>query len=510
MTARHIAVIGAGLSGLAAAAHLAGRGYDVTVLEARDRPGGLVRTETLLGADGSAHRFDTGATVLTMPELIVDPLTAVGVEPAEALRRLALQPVDPGYVMNYADGATLSLPRDPAAIPAAVEAAFGASAARGVPELLGWLREVYDAEFNVFINRNFDGAKDLTSVETRSAAKKLAQLHTLGGLTGAVARFVDDERVQRAFTFQALYAGVPPHRARAIYAIIADMDIGRGLSAPAGGMGRVGEVMADALTEAGVTIRYGTRVTDLTGCGRTVTGVRTADGEQLTADAVIATGERDEVAELLSAELPTAHRRGLRRRLRYSPSAVVVHGLLPAGTTDAWSSGHHTVDFGAAWTQTFAEITGRRGTPMSDGSFLITRSAVSDPQTFIAGGQESVSVLAPTPNLASAPLDWDSIGHPYAAEVLSTLAARRYPGLDRLQVLRIDHPQTWQRAGLTAGTPFSAAHTVGQTGPFRTRNTWPGVGNLFLAGSATVPGVGIPPVLVSGGLAAQRVEGLLG
>lgn len=506
MTAKHIVVIGAGLSGLAAAARLAGRGYAVTVIEALDRPGGLVRTETLRTAAGTAHRFDTGATVLTMPELIVGPLVDMGLTPDDALGRLALAPVDPGYVMNYADGTTLAIPREADAIPAAVEAAFGADAARGVPALLEWLRAVYDAEFDVFIDRNYGGVKDLAGAETRRAAKKLVRLHTLGGLTGAVARFVDDERVHRAFTFQALYAGVPPHRARAIYAIIADMDIGRGLSAPTGGMGRIGEVMAEALIEAGVTVRYGTRVQALITDGAAVRGVQTTDGETLTADAVIATAERDEVAGLLA---PAAARRGTRRKLRYSPSAVVVHGLLPAGTTAAWSSGHHTLDFGSAWTQTFAEITGRRGTPMSDGSFLLTRSAVSDRETFVAHGQESVSVLAPTPNLYSAPLDWDSIGRPYATEVLSTLAARGYPGLDRLQILRIDHPRTWQRAGLPAGTPFSAAHTVGQTGPLRTGNAWPGIGNLFLAGSATVPGVGIPPVLISGGLAARRVDSLL-
>ncbi|GAC55860.1 putative phytoene dehydrogenase [Gordonia hirsuta DSM 44140 = NBRC 16056] len=497
----HVIVIGAGLSGLAAAARLRGRGYAVTVLETSPTPGGMVRTETLTAPGGTRHRFDTGATVLTMPELIVGPLTELGLDPADVLERLALTPVDPGYVMNYADGTSLALPRNTADIPAAVAQAFGPRAARGVDQLLDWLRQVYDAEFDVFIDRNYGGLRDLTGPQTRQAAKRLVQLHTLGGLTGAVARFVDDERLQRAFTFQALYAGVPPHRARAIYAIIADMDIGRGLSAPAGGMGRVGEVMATALAEAGVTLTYDTTVRALLHEGRTVSGVVTDTGQMLPADAVVATGERDQVAALLG-QRP-------RRRLTYSPSAVVVHGLLPEGTTAAWSSGHHTLDFGAAWTKTFAEITGRRGTPMSDGSFLITRGAASDRQTFIADGLESVSVLAPTPNLDSAPLDWDAVARPYAQEVLGTLAGRGYAGIDALQMLRIDHPRTWARTGLPAGTPFSAAHTVAQTGPLRTRNTWPGVDNLFLAGSATVPGVGIPPVLVSGGLAADRVNARL-
>ncbi|MFT3715470.1 MAG: phytoene desaturase family protein [Gordonia sp. (in: high G+C Gram-positive bacteria)] len=489
--APHIAVVGAGLSGLAAAARLRGRGYEVTVFESGSAPGGLVRTETIDG-----HRFDTGATVLTMPGLIVDALGALGLSADDARERLALRPIDPGYVMNYADGSSLAFPHDPDAIPDAVAAAFGPAAGRGTRDLLDWLRQVYDAEFDVFIDRNYRGLRDLAAAPTRRSAAALLRLGTLGGLTGAVSRFVDDERVQRAFTFQALYAGVPPERARAIYAIIADMDLGRGLSYPAGGMGRIGRVLADAVTDAGVTVAYDTPVTAIDTAGRRATGVRAA-GRTMAADAVVVTTERDRAAQLLGARS--------RRRLRYSPSAVVVHGVIDPAVAGRWRSGHHTLDFGAAWRQTFAELTRRPGRRMTDGSYLLTRAALSDPETFVTGGLESVSVLAPTPNLATAPIDWDTETDAYTGEVLTTLAGRGYPGLDGMRVLRVDTPATWLRDGLPAGTPFSAAHTLSQTGPLRTANVWPGLDNLFLAGSATVPGVGIPPVLISGKLAAERV-----
>jgi phytoene desaturase len=497
VTAPHVVVIGAGLAGLSAAARLRQTGVDVTIIETTSAAGGLVRTETIDG-----HRFDTGATVLTMPGLLVDVLDAVGVTEHQARERLSLTPVDPGYVMNYADGTSLAVPHDAAAIPASVAETFGPEAGSDVADLLTWLRRVYDAEFDVFIDRNFDGFGDLADGRTRKAAAELVRLRTLGGLTGAISRFVSDERLQRAFTFQALYAGVPPHRARAIYAIIPDMDIGRGVWTAPGGMGRVGEVLASALADAGVRVAYGITAPGFTrdSSGRSV-AVDTTDGP-IAADAVVSTLERDAVARL------TGEKRAL-RRLTYSPSAVVVHGLVPVEKTARWRSGHHTLDFGAAWTQTFAEITGRRGRLMSDGSFLVTRGAVGDPSTFVVDGMESVSVLAPTPNLDSADLPWDVLAVPYVEEVLTTLAHRGYAGIDTMRVLRVDHPRTWQRAGLPAGTPFSAAHTVGQTGPFRTRNLWPTIDNLVLAGSATVPGVGIPPVLISGGLAASRVTDLL-
>ena len=65
----------------------------------------------------------------------------------------------------------------------------------------------------------------------------------------------------------------------------------------------------------------------------------------------------------------------------------------------------------------------------------------------------------------------------------------------------------WARQDMAFGTPFALAHTFGQTGPFRPANTVRGVRNAVLAGSSTVPGVGVPTALISGRLAADRITG---
>lgn len=71
----------------------------------------------------------------------------------------------------------------------------------------------------------------------------------------------------------------------------------------------------------------------------------------------------------------------------------------------------------------------------------------------------------------------------------------------------VDTPQTWLEKGMAAGSPFAAAHTFTQTGPFRRKNLARGFDNVVLAGSGTVPGVGVPTVLLSGRLAAERITG---
>lgn len=98
---------------------------------------------------------------------------------------------------------------------------------------------------------------------------------------------------------------------------------------------------------------------------------------------------------------------------------------------------------------------------MSDPSFLITRPSVT------TGEPGPVSVLAPCPNLESAPLDWDEIGGDYVRDALRTLAGRGYRGIDSAEILRVDTPADWARQGMSAGTPFAAAHTLTQTGPLR-------------------------------------------
>src|SRR5690606_33394580 len=124
------------------------------------------------------------------------------------------------------------------------------------------------------------------------------------------------------------------------------------------------------------------------------------------------------------------------------------------------------------------------------------------------GRHEPFSVLAPCPNLESAPLDWDRLARPYLGELLALLEQRGYHGIaEHFTVDHLDTPYTWRDKGMLAGTPFAAAHLFRQTGPFRTRNLPRFADNVVLAGCGTIPGIGVPTVLLSGKLAAHRIVG---
>uniref|UniRef100_UPI003F854C4E phytoene desaturase family protein n=1 Tax=Actinosynnema sp. TaxID=1872144 RepID=UPI003F854C4E len=309
-------------------------------------------------------------------------------------------------------------------------------------------------------------------------------------LDPAVGRFVTDERLRRVFTFQSLYAGLAPRKAMAAYAVIAYMDAIAGVHHPRGGVRALPDALAAAAADAGADLRFDTRVAWLERIGGRVTAVRTAHGERIACDAVV-----------LTPDLPVSYRLlGHRPRrllpVRWSPSAVVLH----AGTRRRWDElAHHTIFFGDAWERTFDEVI-NRGQLMSDPSLLVSRPPEEDAATF---------VLAPAPNLRAGRIDWERVGPAYRDELVAELERRGLTGFgDSVEVERLVTPKDWAAMGMAAGTPFSAAHTFAQTGPFRPRNLVSGVENAVLAGCGTTPGVGVPPVLVSGRLAAQRITGV--
>ncbi|MFK8910448.1 phytoene desaturase family protein, partial [Streptomyces sp. YS-3] len=346
----HVVVVGAGLAGLSAALHLLGAGRRVTVVERDPLPGGRAGRLDLGG-----YRLDTGPTVLTMPHLADEAFAAVG---DSLRRRVELIPLHPAYRATFADGSGLDVHTDAAAMSAEVERFAGAREAAGYRELRHWLQRVYHAQMRRFIDANFDSPLNLLTPDLA----RLAALGGFGRLDARIGRFLKDERLRRVFTFQSLYAGVPPARALAAYAVIAYMDTVAGVYFPRGGMHALPRAMAAAAADAGAELRLGQEVVHLERSGGTVTAV-VSDHDRIPCDAVV-----------LTTDLPVAYRllgRSPRRplRLRHAPSAVVLH----LGTDRTWPNlAHHTLSFGAAWHSTFDELT-RTGHLMSDPSLLITR-----------------------------------------------------------------------------------------------------------------------------------------
>jgi phytoene desaturase len=497
-----VVVVGAGLAGLSAAMHLAGAGRRVTVLEAAGAPGGSAAGVSLPAPGGGTYHLDTGPTVLTMPDLLADCFAALG----ESLSDwVTLRPLDPVYRAQFADGTALSVTSDVDVMTERIRV-FGGS--RGGAEADGYRRYVdfvtrlYRLQVRDFIDRNFDSPLDLLG----PSLARLVALRGFSRLASTVARYFHDERLQRVFSFQSLYAGVSPDRALAIYAVISYMDLVEGVSYPVGGMNAVPAAMEAAARKAGVEFVYDARVTTTTWRGRRVIELQSLDGRSWSPDAVVMTLDRPAALAVLNrtpreargGHLLTGHS----ARTRYSPSCVV----LAAGVKAQWlpDAAHHTMSFGHVWSQVFEDLDA--GRLMRDPSFMVSLPSVTDPGLAPAGCSAAY-VLFPVPNLEHAqPLDWAGLRGPYREHMLSAVQNAGFGGFgEDIEAEVLITPADWAARGLGAGTPFAAAHVFSQTGPFRSANTFGD--NVAFAGSSTTPGVGVPMVLISGRLAAERLTG---
>jgi phytoene desaturase len=478
-----VVIVGAGLAGLSCALRLAGSGRRVTVLERESVPGGRAGL-----IDDAGFRFDTGPTVLTMPDLIRDAFDAVGEDLDDWLD---LVPVEPLYRAFYPDGSQLDVHSDVEAMAAEIERVISPEEAAGYRRYVDFVSALYRYEMRDFIDTNIDSPIDLLTAN-------LAKLVAIGGfrkLTPKVRQYLRDPRTERLFSFQAMYAGLSPQDALAIYAIIAYMDSVAGVYFPRGGMHALPRAMAAAAEKHGVTIRYSTEVARVETRGSRAVAVHTVDGERIGADVVV-----------LNPDLPVAYRELLGhepwsvRRLTYSPSCF----LLLAGSSATYTkTAHHNIHFGRTWDGVFRELIDEKRL-MSDPSILVTNPTYSDP-SLAPDGKQIYYVLFPTPNL-DADIDWRSVGPRYRDEVVRTLEERGYVGFGAgIEVEHVTTPLDWADRGLERGAPFAAAHSFGQTGPFRPGNLWGE--NVVFTGSGTQPGVGVPMVLVSGRLAAERVTG---
>lgn len=490
-TRRQVVVVGAGLGGLSAACALAGAGHDVTVVEAGSVPGGRAGTLALGG-----YRFDTGPTVLTMPHLIERCFQAAGVDGDDLL---TLRRVDPMYRACFADGSELRVRHGRDAMAAEIEAVCGAREAASFRRFCDWLQRLYDVEMAGFIERNYGSPLDL--LRPVRPAVELVRLGAFRRLAGAVGRFFDDDRLRRVFAFQSMYAGLAPYEALALYAVITYMDTVNGVFVPEGGMHALPLALAAAAEKAGATFRYDAPVERIllrNGTSGDVLGVRLAGGEVVRAATVVANPDLPFVYRTLlpGTAPPRAARRG-----HYSPSALVWHagvaGDLPAGAE------HHNIHFGTQWHGAFRALMDD-GVRMPDPSLLVSVPSRHD-RTAAPPGRHALFTLEPVPNLDGR-VDWTVERERARDELAARVAALGYPA--EVEVEALFDPLDWEAQGMERGTPFALSHRFRQTGPFRPGNLERRAPGLVFAGSGTVPGVGVPMVLVSGMLAAERVEAM--
>ncbi|MGY1778813.1 phytoene desaturase family protein [Geodermatophilus sp. SYSU D01036] len=495
-----VVVVGAGLGGLAAAARLGALGHRVTVLEQSGAVGGKLGW---YARDG--HAFDTGPSLVTLPQVLRDLFDATGGPLEESVDLVRL---DPAVDYRFADGTRLAVPGHLDAVPGALDAALGDDAGTQWRALLERAGAMWAITEQPFLRSPLRGAATLARLARDPAdVAAVAPWQTLRGLG---ARYLRDPRLRVLLDRYATYSGSDPRRAPAVLATVPYVEQAFGSWYVRGGLHRLAEAVAERAREHGADVRTGTPVRRVLRDGGRVAGVELAEGGEVTADVVVSGAD---ATALYAGLLPPDRRtRAVRRGLTRATPSLSGFVLLLALRGRTPGLAHHTVAFPADYDAEFDAVfgTGRhRGLPCPVPDPTVYVSAPDDPATRPDDDSESWFVLVNAPRHdPECGVDWDTPGlaDRYATRVLEVMAARGLDVRSRLRWCVTRTPADLAReTGSVGGSIYGTSSNGARAAFLRPGNAAP-VRGLYLVGGSSHPGGGLPLVTLS----AEIVAGLVG
>jgi phytoene desaturase len=488
VTTPTVIVIGAGIGGIAAAAHLARRGVRVTVLEKNSQPGGRCDR---LSRDG--HHFDTGPTLLVMPLLYEAEFAALG---ASLHDMLDLERVDPTYHLVFDDGRGLALTSDLNAMREQLESIQPGS-------YRGFLRYVkegnrhYHLATEWLVNRDFRCATDFFNLRN---LRLLFQVKPLAPHYGHMSAYFDDPRLKAAFTFQDVYMGLSPFDAPATFSMMPYTELAHGVWYPRGGMYRVVEALIDIAAQAGAEFIFDAAVEQIDVNGTSVRGVVLADGRRLDADAILANADLPYVYQNLLPDDGLAERMG---RKRFSCSTVSFFWGIDRPYEEL---SPHTLFLADDYRENFESIIHDLALPENPSLYIHAPARLD--LSMAPPGQDTLIAIVPVGHLAEdGEQDWAAIRDRARQEVFRRLAILGITDLQAHLKFEVSYtPLSWRRRyNLMKGSTHGLSHNLTQLAYFRPGNRHPRYHNLYFAGASTRPGTGIPTSLISARLTADRV-----
>jgi phytoene desaturase len=482
-------IIGAGVGGLTTAVFLARAGYQVKIFEKNPNPGG--RCGKLM-RDG--HRFDLGATLLLMPSIYREVFNALDINMDTELETQSLDPV---YKLFFSDGSVFPFHRNEEKM----KENLMAIEPECYPLYQRYIREGYDffkQAMTGLLNRNFYHVFQF--IKPANVAL-LIRLKTWIIHTNYVKRFFKDHRLQKAFSFQNIYVGQNPYRQPAFFSMLPGAEVHEGALFPKGGMHRIVERLISEARKLGVEIILNEPVEKIIIRKNRATGILLENNREVMADIVIANADLPYIYNQL---LPPGLMQQRLKRMEYSCSALVFHWGLKKVYPQL---DQHSIFLEDPYKEGMDMIF--RDKNISDKPSFYVHSPVRSDKTAAPENEDSLSIIVPIGHLCNKNEDqWTEIKTRTRANIIHRLQEVGLTDIENQIKFEICFtPKTFEQyCHVTKGAVFgSLSHTIFQMGWFRPHNRHIKFKNLYFAGGSTHPGNGIPLVLLSAKLCAERI-----
>ena len=474
-------VIGAGFGGLALAIRLQAAGVATTLVEARDKPGGRAY---YWQRDG--FTFDAGPTVITDPAALRALWELTGHRMADDVE---LVPVTPFYRLNWPDGTSFDWSNDPVEVRRQI-ARLDPSDIAGYDAFLAYSAEAYRDGYVRLATEPF---VDFASMA--KAASALVKHRAWRSVYSTVSKFVRNDKLREALSFDTLLVGGNPLTASSLYTLIHSLEQERGVWWARGGTNRLVAALVRQFERLGGEMRLHDPVTHIAASGNRATRVESQSGWSGRFDAIASNA--DIVHTYRDLLRGSARGDAMARRLarnRFSPSMFVVH----FGVEGSWPGiPHHTILFGPRFEGLLDDVFARGVLP-ADFMIYLHHPTVTDP-SLAPQGRSVFYALIPVAHMGKLAVDWEQVGNLLEQRVLAEVERRLIPDLSDRIVTKFHYAPRDFALDLSAhlGSAFSLEPTLRQSAFFRGHNRDDVIHNLYLVGAGTHPGAGIPGVVAS-------------
>jgi phytoene desaturase len=482
-------IIGAGIGGIATALYLAKNGYQASVYEKNSSPGG--RCGQLI-RDG--HRFDLGATMLLMPGIYRQVFGELGITLEEGKD---IVPLDDLYTIWFDNGEKIDFTSDDSRMKEQLEKIEPGSFEKS--------KKYVTAGYNIFrlgmdklVGRNFYNLLQFANFKNIGL---LIKLKTYISNWNYARKFFRHPHLMMAYTFQNIYVGQSPFNSPALFSMVPAAELTQGSFFPRGGMYSIVEKLFNAAESLGVKFYFNSGVTKINIAGKNAEGIILEDGREIKADIIVANADLPYVYRNL---LPDKRKSARLDKMNYSCSAICFHW----GVDKVYPQlRHHNVflsdNFREGLDRIFIDKT------LGDHpSFYLHAPVRTDPSA-APEGNETLSIVVGAGHVdKSKDQDWQMLKQKTREAVIERLKKLGLSDIEEHIKFEICYtPENWETAcNITRGSVFgSLGHNMMQMGYFRPHNRHDKYHNLFFVGGSTHPGNGIPNILMSSKLVAERI-----